>query len=197
MRVTALLHLFSLVQEIVFRKSSAFDPKTEDLRGTRKKSTNAEPVFPPLFRHFRRGGGSSVKLKKTLKKRRFPKGKFSLGLLKVLGMVEHHALPLGTVVAGGAGVVVPGEEGQPGRVLVVPHPDALVAEVVGRHVDAGVEPRRREAAGHKVLLLLAPHLRQAAALAVLAAGNAGVPVVLESFHVRTTMVLYKVYKLRS
>ena len=100
-------------------------------------------------------------------------------------MVEHHALPLGTVVTGGAGVDVPGEEGQPGRVLVVPHPDALVAEIVGRHVDAGVEPRRRETAGHKVLLLLAPHLRQAAALVVLAAGNTGVPVVLESFHVRT------------
>ncbi len=46
---------FFLVQEPVFRKSSAFDPKTEDLRGTCKKSTNAEPVFPPLFRHFLEG----------------------------------------------------------------------------------------------------------------------------------------------
>ncbi len=33
----------------IFCKSSAFDPKTDNLQETCKKSTKAEPVFPPPF----------------------------------------------------------------------------------------------------------------------------------------------------
>ena len=64
----------------VLRKSSAFDPKTEDLQGTCKRSTNAEPVYPPHFRLFQKK--PPWNLKKTLEMRRFPRGEFLLGLLK-------------------------------------------------------------------------------------------------------------------
>ncbi len=43
---------FFLVQEPVYRRSSAFDPKTEDLRGTCKKSTNVEVSRSPYFLRF-------------------------------------------------------------------------------------------------------------------------------------------------
>ncbi len=46
-------HFFTIfpVRAPIFCKSSAFDPKTEDLRGTCKKSTNAEVSRSPYFLH--------------------------------------------------------------------------------------------------------------------------------------------------
>ncbi len=49
MRETDFFLLFFWYWAPIFRKSSAFDPKTEDLRGACKKCANAEVSRSPYF----------------------------------------------------------------------------------------------------------------------------------------------------